>query len=274
MPAPDTITSRHNPLVARFKTAAEGGSADELLLDGPHLIVEALRAGLHIREFVVERGAIGRPHIEPLLAELSAAGIRPTLAAAKVIEAISPVRSPSGVVARADRPAIDPGRLYHGPRPLVLIAADIQDPGNVGAIARVAEAAGASGIVAAGTCADPFGWKALRGSMGSALRLPIAILRDVDGAIEEARRHGCAIVATIPRGGTSLTDADLSGPVAILVGGEGSGLPAAVIAAADRAITVPMEPAVESLNAAMTAAIVLYEARRQRRAGMDGTGNR
>ena len=83
-----------------------------------------------------------------------------------------------------------------GCSPLVIIANDVQDPGNVGAIVRVAEAGGATGVVAAGACADPFGWKALRGSMGSALRLPVAIRDHADQAVAQARRHGCRIVAT------------------------------------------------------------------------------
>ena len=88
----------------------------------------------------------------------------------------------------------------------MLIACDVQDPGNLGAIVRVAEAAGASGLIAAGQCADPFSWKALRGSMGSALRLPIAIGDTADAATAEARRHGCRVVATLPRDGTPLFD--------------------------------------------------------------------
>jgi TrmH family RNA methyltransferase len=147
---------------------------------------------------------------------------------------------------------------------LVLIACDVQDPGNLGAIARVAEAAGASGMIAAGQCADPLSWKALRGSMGSALRLPLAQHETADAAVAEARRHRCRIVATLPRGGTPLAASDLRAPVAILIGGEGHGLPAALVDAADVRITIPMQAPVESLNAAVTAALVAYEARRQR----------
>ncbi len=140
----------------------------------------------------------------------------------------------------------------------------MQDPGNVGAIVRVAEAGGASGVVCAGACADPFGWKALRGSMGSALRLPILVHRDTREAIDEARRHGCRIVATVPRGGRPLFDADLRGPIAVLIGGEGPGLAASQLEDADERMTIPMQPPVESLNAAVTAALIVYEARRQR----------
>src|SRR5262249_58801755 len=92
-------------------------------------------------------------------------------------------------------------------------------------IVRVAEAAGATGVVAAGASANPFGWKALRGSMGSALRLPTFAGTDAASAVADARRRGCRIVAAAPRGGTSVFAADLRGPTAVLIGGEGPGLP-------------------------------------------------
>jgi TrmH family RNA methyltransferase len=145
----------------------------------------------------------------------------------------------------------------------VVAAVDVQDPGNVGAIVRVAEAGGATGVVVAGASADPFGWKALRGSMGSALRMPIYIKKG-PYAFDEARRHGCRIVATSPRGGRSVFDLDLTGPLVVVIGGEGPGLPPALLKSADDHVTVPMQSPVESLNAAVTTALIVYEARRQR----------
>jgi TrmH family RNA methyltransferase len=100
--------------------------------------------------------------------------------------------------------------------------------------------------------------------MGSTLRLPVARVDDVERAAAEVRANGCKVLATAPRGGRSVFDVDLKAPAAILIGGEGPGLPPAVLAAADERITVPMQAPVESLNAAVTAAIVVYEARRQR----------
>jgi TrmH family RNA methyltransferase len=100
--------------------------------------------------------------------------------------------------------------------------------------------------------------------MGSALRLPVALSPDVAEAIDAARRAGCRIVATVPRDGQSLFDVPLTGPTAILVGAEGRGLPHPLIGAADERVTIPMEASVESLNTAVTAALLVYEARRQR----------
>jgi TrmH family RNA methyltransferase len=178
------------------------------------------------------------------------------------MRALSPVRSPSPIVAIADRPADGDARAY-GSHALVVIAIDVQDPGNAGAIVRVAEAAGATGVVSAGASADPFGWKALRGSMGSALRLPILVRPDSGQAIDEARRHSCRVIAAAPRGGTPLHEADLRTPLAILVGGEGRGLSARHLAAADDRLVIPMAAPVESLNVAVSAALIVYEARRQ-----------
>jgi TrmH family RNA methyltransferase len=178
--------------------------------------------------------------------------------------AVSPVKSASEIVAIAGRPPCGAARMYAGDPPLVVIAVDVQNPGNLGAIIRVAEAGGATGVVAAGDSANPFGWKALRGSMASALRLPIAVQRRSDLAIEEGRRHGCAIVAAVARAGTTHLDLDLSSPTAILVGGEGGGIAPALVDAADLRVTIPMAEAVESLNVAMATAILVYEARRQR----------
>lgn len=258
------IASRQNALVARYRAAARRDDAELLLLDGPHLVADALAAGLTLRQALVTTEALGRGGLKNLIDRIQQGGADVAVATASVMAAVSPVRSSSLIVALADQPARPNERLYAGPSPLVVVACDVQDPGNVGAIARVAEAGGASGMVAAGACADPFGWKALRGSMGSALRLPIKADGDIGAVVAEARARRCRIVATTPRGGRRMFDADLGGPMALLVGGEGAGLPQWLVDAADERITVPMQAPVESLNAAVTAALVVYEAYRQR----------
>jgi len=266
------ISSRHNPIVARYRAAARGGSAGAVLLDGMHLIVEAIQAGLHIREVAVTSEAAGRPEVAATLTHLAGAGVGVATVSAGVMNAVSPVKSSTGIAALADRPPPAGDRIYAQTDPLVIIAVDVQDPGNLGAMVRVAEAGGGSGFVAAGTCADPFGWRALRGSMGSAMRVPIAEQRDTTTAVAEARRHGCRIFATAPRGGQSVFEVDYAGAIAVLIGGEGSGLPSSLLAAADQTVMVPMQPPVESLNAAVTTALIVYEAFRQRtRLGHSGT---
>ena len=150
--------------------------------------------------------------------------------------------------------------MYRVGVPLLVFACGIQDPGNLGAIIRTAEAAGATGLVTMSAGADPYGWKALRGSMGSALRLPIVVATDVVQAIEDAKMHGCRLMGAVSRGGACYRDTDFSQPTAIAVGGEGQGLSDEVLGALDQRVSVPMAPPVESLNTAVTAALLLFEA--------------
>jgi TrmH family RNA methyltransferase len=259
-----TITSRQHPVVARFRDAARGEADGIMLLDGAHLVGDAVEAGVALLVAAVTPAALEDGDLQALISALGAQGVEVTLVSAPVMDAISPVRSPSAIVALAERPPVPSAAFYASAAPLVAVAVDVQDPGNVGAIVRVAEAAGATGVVAAGASANPFGWKALRGSMGSALRLPIVAGVRADDAVTTARQHGCRIIATVPRDGRPIFEADLSGALAVLVGGEGRGLPEHLVGTADEQVTIPMEAPVESLNAAVTAALILYEARRQR----------
>jgi TrmH family RNA methyltransferase len=258
------ITSRQNPLVARYRAAARREDKDVLLLDGVHLVADALAAGVLIEYVAMTATAREDPELQGLLDKLSRAGVETAIASTPVMDAISPVRSSSAITALAKRPTIAADAVYAGAKTLVVVAVDVQDPGNTGAIVRVAEAGGASGVIGSGATADPFGWKALRGSMGSALRLPVIHVAGTVDAIADARRHGCRVIATVPRGGRSPYEIDLRGPVAIVIGGEGHGLTPVLVDAADERASIPMQAPVESLNAAVTAGLIVYEARRQR----------
>jgi len=257
------ITSRANPIVARYRAAARGAAGDSVLLDGAHLVADALGAGIAVHHLAATPAALARAEVSPLVAAAARAGAEVASVSENVMDALSPVRASSGVVALAARPVHTMERVFAGAAPLVVIAVDVQDPGNVGAIARVAEAGSATGVIAAGASADPFGWKALRGSMGSSLRVPL-VAATADAALAGARAHRCRIVAAVPRDGQPLYDIDLTGPVAIVIGGEGPGLAPTVMEAADDRITIPMQAPVESLNTAVAAALIVYEARRQR----------
>jgi TrmH family RNA methyltransferase len=256
------IASRQNPIVIRYRQAARGGGL--LLLDGTHLVSEALTAAIHVTEAAVTEEAASNVEVRQLVERLVRTGIDVVSVTAPVMAALSPVRSSSGIVALADLPDRSP--QVFGERnidPLVVVAVGVRDPGNMGALVRVSEAAGATGVMAAGGSADPYGWKALRGSMGSALRLPIAV-GEYATLLSEIRRHRCRTVAAAPRGGRLLFDADLVGPLAILIGGEGAGLPSDALEHADVQVSIPMQAPVESLNTAVSAALLAYEARRQR----------
>jgi TrmH family RNA methyltransferase len=256
----ERVSSRQNALVRQFRDVAQGDVADAMLLDGDHLIQEAIASRLTIGVAAFsERLANGS-----LAARLQTAGTRVVVVSEGVLDAMSPVQSPSGVVAIARRPPASLERVLASTPELLLMLHDVQDPGNVGAVVRAAEACGATGVVCSERTADPFGWKALRGGMGSTFRLPLAIRQSLGATIVTARTRGLRIFAATARGGTPLPECDLRAPAAILLGGEGGGLPADLLAAADRRLTIPMQPPVESLNVAIAAALVIYEAARQR----------
>jgi TrmH family RNA methyltransferase len=140
----------------------------------------------------------------------------------------------------------------------------VQDPGNLGAIIRSAVAAGSSGVIVDHSSADPYSWKALRGSMGCTFRLPIANTNNMLETLTQARRHGWVIVATSPHTGTSIYDATLNRRVVLLVGNEGSGLESRLRQEVDLTLSIPMSGKIESLNVAVATAIIAYEIRRQR----------
>jgi TrmH family RNA methyltransferase len=274
----ETIASRKNPLVLLMRRVAQG-DADErgrVLLDGLHLVQEARAAGLPLSTAAFTTKVLSAPDgaARRLATTLAGLGCRVAQVSDAVMEAMSPAAAPSGVVALATRPRHDLASVLPPAvkNPFLCVAAGVQDPGNVGAIVRVAEAGGASGVIVTGNSADPYGWKALRGAMGSAFRLPVVREPELDGVLAALRAAGVRVLATAPAGNASGTilsrrsfsDKPLTGACAFVLGGEGSGLPETVITSADGVITIPMEPPVESLNVAVSAGLIIYEARRQR----------
>jgi TrmH family RNA methyltransferase len=234
-----------------------------VLLDGWHLLHDAAGASLEITTVAV---LTPPPHARDaeLLARLAHHTEIVTVSRA-VMDAISPVRTPAGVAALAVRRRYALEDLIRPSPALLIVAMDVQDPGNAGAIVRSAEAGGATGVLLGGASADPWQWKALRASMGSMFRLPV--IRNTDSLpVERLQAAGLELVATVPRGGTPLDRVDLTAPCAILFGAEGSGLDDELLSVADHRLSIPMRPAVESLNVAVAAAVLVYEARRQREA--------
>jgi TrmH family RNA methyltransferase len=260
---PFAITSRRHPLVVACRDARAGGDDQPLLLDGWHLLLEATRSPVAVDAVLVGAAPPG-PDERAALDALLECGAQVVEVSPEVLHAASPVRTPSGVVALARRPSTALERVF-GPAPALVVAAlDVQDPGNVGALVRTADAAGASGVVAVGGSADPLGWKALRAAMGSAFRLPLARVAEAADCLDRVRARGLQVVVLEPAGGVPPEAVDLTGPTCLVLGGEGRGVPAAVLAAADARVCLPMRPPVESLNVAVAGALALYAAAAQR----------
>jgi TrmH family RNA methyltransferase len=275
MPEMRRISSRQNPVVGRFRELARGAQEGRVLLDGEHLVEEALAEGVPLEIVAVAEGVFASRGGEDspsdddsrrdgLVNRLQRTEVQLVRVPDTVMAAMSPVKQPSGIVAIARAGAATLDEALARPPQLVPVLAGVQDAGNVGAILRTADGCGASGAIALEGSADPFGWRALRGAMGSTLRLRIATRQPLAATLAELKRRGIRIAAAVPRGGTLLPACNLRGPLAILLGGEGAGLDPETVAAADVRISVPMRPPVESFNVAITAALILYEAARQR----------
>jgi TrmH family RNA methyltransferase len=263
--AGESIRSRDNPLLRLIRRVrADGGREQGLaLLEGPKLVTEARAAGVQILELVASpRGA---ERAGPLLEALSATATRVRRVDEPLLAALSEAETSQGLLGLARRPRFDERRLFDG-LPLVVVAVAMQNPGNLGALLRTAEAAGATGAVLTQGCADPFSWKALRGAMGSAFRLPHVAGLSLPAAIERLRARGLAIAGTVAAGGTPYHAAGLGRPLALLFGNEAAGLPDALLQSVGLRLTVPLAEPVESLNVAVAAGVLLFEAARQRRA--------
>ncbi len=252
-----SVSTRH-PFVRRCREVAADRERDGVvLLDGEHLVAEALAAGVEIEGVLTDgRGA-------EVVARAAARGVTIHRASPSVLEAASPVRSPSGIVALARWTPRSIDDVLSAPQPLVVGLAGVQDPGNVGGIIRSAEALGATGVIALDGTADPGGWKALRGAMGSTFRLAIG-RGTLASTLAAARTREVRVAATVLSNGVPPAAATLTGPLLVLVGSEGAGLDDEIVDAADVRITIPMHGAANSLNVGVAAAVILWEASKAR----------
>jgi len=257
------IVSPKNPIVGRFRDAGTGEARDLMFVEGGKLIAEALAAGLVPVEAAFDVGKVDG--FEALLADLRRKGATVHACAGAVCGKLSFVTTPQGIAATFRRPTWTDAQILGDGAALVAVAAGVKDPGNLGALLRASEAAGASGLLALRGGADVFREKAVRGAAGSAFRLPVRSRVAAEDAVAFASAHGLQLYVADEHGKVDYLDADFRGPCAIVVGGEGEGIPQALAAAATARLRVPMQGAVESLNVAVAAGVILYEARRQRR---------
>jgi RNA methyltransferase, TrmH family len=259
---PRRVESRQNARVKELRAGLSRGmrtAHNHIAVEGLHLVQEAVRSGLNLDTVFLQEGHEG------LLQHFPSGSAEVLILTEDVFLSAAMTEHPQGVAALVEAPQFTVQAMFSGapgPHPLVVIAAGLQDPGNLGTLVRSAEAFGASGMILLPGTVSLWNAKTLRASSGSAFRLPVVSLTDHD-ALNALRAHGVRILAAVARDGDS--EADLRGPSALLVGNEGSGLPEAWIAQADARVTIPFTGAVESLNAAIAGSVLLYDAMRQRR---------
>jgi RNA methyltransferase, TrmH family len=240
-------------------------------IEGPNLLEEALRAGLRIESVFLAQGA------EHLLETLALAPETEILLLPRnMLDSALATESPQPVAALIEPPHWTWAHVVGGQRKttaLVLVLAGLQDPGNLGTILRSAEAFGADGILCLPGTASAWNPKAVRASAGSVFRLPLLAVSE-RACFDRLREAGVRIWTATAQGAQPADLVDLAGAVALLIGNEGSGVPKDLAAMADGAIAIPCPGPVESLNAAVAASVLLYEASRQRSVVSGGPADR
>ena len=260
------ITSRDNSLLRRARAVRDGKEPASIFVEGLRLCEEVLASGLNIEATIYSEQIARKERAARLITALGAASRKSASTSEKLLESISYTKTPQGIIVLASRPASDKTsfEVKQPAVPLLVVMHGINNPVNVGAILRAAEAAGATGVIATENTADPFSPKALRGAMGSSFRLPIWMDADYASVIEWCRRAEIKIFGADVNASMTHVEADWRAPCAIILGPESEGLTPEEIRAADQAIKVPMQRNVQSLNVSVAAGVILYEAARQR----------
>jgi RNA methyltransferase, TrmH family len=249
---------KHSPKLVNLRKAIRQGSVtpDGLLpIEGPILLEEAARSGIEIAELFVRAGT---KHPDVVSKEIHE--VPP-----EVFKTIQETEHSQGIVATVRPRRFELNDIVGVSPALITVLARLQDPGNVGTILRVAEAFGATGVVAVHGTASLYNGKVVRASAGSLFRLPHIGGLDSNDLIGALKSRNISIVGTSPIADSSIEEWDWTTPTAVLIGNEGGGLSADEIRYCDRVLRIPHGKTVESLNSAIAAAVILYEASKQRR---------
>jgi len=260
-----TVSSRQNALVKELRKAFSRGTptADgSLAIEGVRMIEEAVRSGLRFEAIVFSQS--GRSHALRLLPQIANHAEALLLPDDVFASAVS-TDSPQGVAALVKLKAARLDDLLNQPiHELLLVGvAGLQDPGNLGTIIRSAEAFFARGVLLGEKTVSSFNPKVARASAGSLFRQPV-ISVSLGEVIAKLKQQGIRVLATSSHRGVPLAKADFTKPCLVVIGNEGAGVPAEILAETDELVTIPHAPRVESLNAGIAASIVLYEAARQK----------
>lgn len=250
------ITSPANPLVkdvVRLRSRRHREAEKRFVVEGRRPLAIAAAAGVQFHQQIVCRALGGVPIVDAPTVEMGEEAFRKA----------SYRQNPDGVLALASHLDTSLARLEPPTAPLLLVADSIEKPGNLGAMLRTADAAGVDALLLAGDGADIHNPNVVRASQGALFTVPVAAAPASDLVAWMADR-GVRMAAAVPSGGVAPWDADLTGAVALAVGAEDEGLSDELVAAATLRLSLPMHGRVDSLNASAAAAVLLYEAVRQR----------
>jgi TrmH family RNA methyltransferase len=266
-------TAPHNPITGRdnrvVKFLASLGDAKvrkkekTFLIEGVKMVEEALREGLGVKQ-VVAAPSLTQHHGKGVIRLAERRGVDILWISERLMDQLAESKTPQPVMAlMAMREHSEETLLDHASG-LIVLAHELQDPGNLGTIIRTAEAVGAAGVAVTPHSVDPHHPKTLRATMGSILRLPVVKITDGRAFLDKCRRQGFQTAAMVLNGERTLFELDLTKPTAVIVGQEGAGLQGDLLEDVDLRVRIPMAETIDSLNVAISAAVFLYETYRQR----------
>lgn len=262
------ITSRANPKVKQViqwqAKAKERKSAGIFLAEGFKMYQEAPEED--IREVYVSEGAAEKVKRQPAIWEkLSRTGYETV--AEDLFSRMSDTQAPQGILCVVSRPEYSLDQLLRAEKPLLMVLENLQDPGNLGTIIRTGEGAGITGVIMNRDTVDVYNPKTIRATMGSVYRVPFVCEDDLQETVKRLRASGIRTYAAHLGGEKNYDELSYGEGTAFMIGNEGNGLSEGLSALADGYLRIPMEGQVESLNASVAAALLMYEARRQRKQG-------
>jgi TrmH family RNA methyltransferase len=237
-------------------------SEGAFVVEGVKLLASALEAGAPVEAVFVDDTARSHPDVAPVLDTALSRGARVFDLAPGVLERVADTVAPQPVLAVVAMPMATLDELAG--KTFVVVCVDVRDPGNAGAVIRVAHAAGAAGVVCCEGTVDPFNPKTVRASAGSVLHLPVVVVGDALEALDALGAFGLRRLGAASRGGTPYTEADLTSPLALVLGNEASGLPPRLEDHLEGRVTIPMGGGAESLNVSTAAAVLCFESARRR----------
>lgn len=265
------ITSTSNQQMKQvsllLKKAKERKTTKNFVVEGPRMVVEAPVEAL--KAVYVSESFEKNPENKSLLAELKEKCEKSTaiyeVVADNVFKSVSDTQTPQGIMAVVAMPEYTLEQLLNGDKTHLLLLESIQDPGNLGTMVRTGEGAGVTGIIMNKTTVDLFNPKTIRSTMGSIYRVPFYVTEDLSQTMKELQNQGISLYAAHLKGEHAYDEEDYTKACGFLIGNEGNGLSDEIANLADTYIKIPMEGHVESLNAAISATLLMYETNRQRR---------
>jgi len=262
------LSGSKNPILKEARSLKNKSARNEkglYFIEGARFVEEALKENIDINYIILSDAFVSAGESEEMLAKIKQLSCNCYIVSDSLFDTVSDTLNPQGVMAvlKQERKPLESARLSGG---MLIILDSVRDPGNMGTIIRTADAAGCAGVIVPDGCVDIYNPKVLRATMGSVFHVPIYHCVDISEALKICKERGFLLCASYLDGSVSIYETDLSGNIALVIGSEAEGISNEAVEKADLLVRIPMAGRAESLNVSAAAAIMMFEAFRQREA--------